>query len=405
MKILLVNHFPLEGSGSGTYTVNLAKYLIKSGHDVSIVFPENIIPKDFPGASLHPVYFKGDTDLLNDEQINVLPFNYPCFTTHPRSTMTFGDLSDSETEQYLAAFDTAITEEINVFAPDIVHVQHIWCLSYLVSEHDVPSIITTHGTDLMGYEKWPAFRRFADEAADKCNRIIAISKDNCQSTINIFPREKEKITILSNGYDNDAFYPEKLDRTKLLAKYDIPYDQEQIVLFAGKLTEFKGVDNLLNAAKIYENKQPGNIITVIAGDGEKNKDLKALRDKNMLNSVYFIGHRNQTELRELYSNSDVFVMPSRFEPFGLVALEAMACGLPVIASNTGGLTDFITQEVGTLVNAEDPDQLSDAIIKELSNISSAVGRKSEIAEYAFKNHSQTDFINKLEKIYLDTISG
>ncbi|MDR2712265.1 MAG: glycosyltransferase family 4 protein, partial [Clostridiales bacterium] len=334
MRVLLINHFPLEGSGSGTYSGNIARYLIKNGHEICLVFPENTIPEELPGVFSSPVYFSE-----GGQNPVALPYNFPCFTTHPRSNTTFADLDQNELEQYLAAFDQAIAEKIAAFRPDIVHVQHIWLLAYLVAKYQIPFVITTHGTDLIGYEKWPEFRRFCDIAADKSTRIIAISRDNYQSVIKTFPQAKNKTLLMPNGYNSDIFFLEETGRTALLAEYGISYGKELILLFAGKLTAVKGLDILLSTAQKYEKLQPGNIITVIAGTGEKKEELLQLKEELKLESVYFIGHRNQNELRRLYSNADIFVMPSRYEAFGLVALEAMACGLPAVASNVGGPPD------------------------------------------------------------------
>ena len=137
MKVLMVNHFPLEGSGSGTYTKSIAAHLTKQGHEVCAVFPENSPSADIPGVRLIPVMFsaKGAKRRTKKEH---LPFNFPCFTTHPRSTTTFADLSSEEFAQYLAAFDAAIQKAVMEFQPDIIHAQHIWCLSWLAVKHHIP---------------------------------------------------------------------------------------------------------------------------------------------------------------------------------------------------------------------------------------------------------------------------
>ena len=397
MKVLLVNHFPLEGSGSGTYTKNIAHYLSVNGHEVCSIFPENTIPEEIPGVFLCPVYFSKDLSIQD-----ALPYNFPCFTTHPRSNTTFADLNENQLNQYFAAFDKVISERIHNFRPDIIHVQHIWCLSYIVSKYDVPFVITTHGTDLVGYGKWPQFRVYAETAVDRCAGIIAISKDNYQSIQMIFPKAANKTSLMSNGYNNGIFYIENVDREELLKEYGIPYKGERIVLFAGKLTALKGVDILLNSAQEYEKLQPGNIITVIAGSGEQEEELKRLKESLKLSSVYFIGHRNQNELRRLYSNADIFAMPSRYEAFGLVALEAMACGLPIAASDVGGLSDFVKGEAGTLVDVSDAGALCKAILKEMLNAHDA-SRRFSIAGYASENYAQVNLMSGLEKIYFSVI--
>ena len=110
MKILLTCHFPLTGSGSGVYTLNVAHALAKLGHQVRVVVPENQPPEPCDGIGVHPVYFNGCTP-------DALPFNFPCFTTHPRSTQTFYDLSDEQLRAYEAAFRAAIEHELADITP------------------------------------------------------------------------------------------------------------------------------------------------------------------------------------------------------------------------------------------------------------------------------------------------
>lgn len=328
-----------------------------------------------------------------------LPFNFPCFTTHPRSAVTFGMLSPEETESYQRAFAGALAEEMTGFRPDIIHAQHIWLLSYLAVQYGVPCLITAHGTDLMGYEKWPAFRRYADAAASRCSKIIAISKDNGELVRKLFPQAEKKTVLLPNGYDDDVFYPEPQDRTNVLAQYDIPYDGEKIVLFAGKLTHFKGVDTLLDAAARYEAAPDGRVLTVIAGSGDRDLELRAQAARLGLRGAHFVGNRTQRQLRALYNIADVFAMPSRREPFGLVALEAMACGTPVVATNEGGLPDFVKDEVGALVGTDDAKALAEAIVRELRRQEEIPARRDAIAEYTRSHYSQSGYISELLQLY------
>ena len=169
MRIMLVNHFPLDGSGSGTYTKNIAVHLAMRGHQVCVVFPENEAPQEIPGVSMRYVRFSRYVP-----RKDALPFNFPCFTTHPRSVTTFGDLDGGELAQYLTAFDTAIMQAIDEFKPELIHAQHVWCLAWLSAQHGIPTVITTHGTDLMGCEKWPEFQGFEELAAKRCEKIIAV---------------------------------------------------------------------------------------------------------------------------------------------------------------------------------------------------------------------------------------
>ncbi|MCL2391010.1 MAG: glycosyltransferase family 4 protein [Oscillospiraceae bacterium] len=393
MKVLMINHFPLTGSGSGTYTRNIAVHLMKKGHEVSIVMPENATKfATIPGAGIYPVFFTYDEEL-----VNALPFNFPCFTTHPRSTMTFFDLSDSQFKAYLCAFETAINKAVAEFKPDMIHVQHIWLLSWLAATTGVPYVITAHGTDLMGYKQWVRFRKYADEAARGAKRIITISNDNDELVREIFPDCSAKTVFMKNGYDPERFFPEPKTKEQIRELIDVKLS-DKLVFFAGKLAYFKGVDTLLDAAKLYEGEHPGKILTIIAGDGELSAALKDQAKKHALHRVHFVGHVDVSQLRSLYSTADVTVVPSRREPFGLVAIEALACGSPVIATNQGGLPDIINDEVGALVEVDDAFGLSDAILNELYRPDKAQRRLSA-AKYALDNYTQESLMDTLIEIF------
>ena len=389
----MINHFPIAGSGSGTYTRNIAVHLMKKGHDVCIVFPENSTQFGTPpGAIMYPVFFSYDQPISD-----ALPFNFPCFTTHPRSTMTFFDLDDRQLNAYLSAFERTIKKAIDEFKPDVIHAQHIWLLSWLAGKTGVPYVITAHGTDLMGFQKTSRFRQYASEAAAGAKRIITISNDNDELVKELFPESAQKTVIMRNGYDPERFYPDKANAKRTLDAFDI-IPKKRLVFYAGKLTYFKGVDILLDAARLYEGERPEEIVTIIAGDGELVEQLKKQAEDIMLKDVHFLGSLDISQLRSLYSAADVCVVPSRREPFGLVAVEALACGCAVIATNQGGLPDIIDENVGALVDVDDAFGLSGAIRKELYR-KDRNDRKAYAAKYAYEKYAQESLMDTLIEIF------
>ena len=406
MKILMINHFPLAGSGSGTYTKNLAVSLADRGHKVTIIFPENT--EDFetvPGVRIRPVYFTPEDG--SSAPMGALPFNFPCFTTHPRSTYSFGDMSQDELKAYVESFQTAIRQEISTFRPDVIHGQHVWILSSLAADTDIPLILTAHGTDLMGFDRWPELRHFALKAIEGCEKVIAISKDNMDLVTERFPDSEDKVIKMRNGYDPHVFHPEDLNRAEVLSKYGLAesdYEGRKIIIYAGKLTHAKGVDVLLKAAKIYEAELP-DTLTLIVGDGEEMEMLTKMAEDLRLKTVRFLGNVDQRSLRRLYNVSDVDMVPSRKEAFGLVALEAMACGIPVIATDQGGLPDFVTDEVGALVAPEDPEALAEAVRKVLKRLEDPFNSfwRKDIHSYARENFAQDRIIHKLETLYQSVV--
>ena len=408
MKILFVNHFPLTGSGSGVYTANLAKSLTRLGHETAIVFPENRENYEkYDGITLYPVFFKNDTDIPN---VNQLDMNFPCFTTHPRSIFNFRDMTQEQKLTYEKAFSNKLNQVIEEFKPDIVHAQHIWTLAGISATccqtHNLPLIVTCHGTDLMGIndetqrnENWGI--NWANHSVSYADYVVTISKDSNALTESLFPMAKDKTIWIRNGVDSHVFYMDNTINPKtVLNNLGIEKDYKNIISFVGKLTNFKGVDVLLDSAAIYEN---SDTLTLIAGDGELRPSLEEQSRRLNLKNVVFLGNQPQSILKGIYNIANCSIVPSRREPFGLVAAEAMLCGAPVIATNQGGLPDFVTPDVGILVDVEDSKGLANAINSILSG--DKVFDRQSIANKIKESYSQDSLIHKFEDLYLNAINN
>jgi len=396
MKILMVNHFPLEGSGSGIYTKNLAQELSRIGHKVRVIFPEHqhITNKDFETRA---IIFKGENN--KNFEIN---FNFPCFTSHPRSNNTFYNLNDGQIREYLKIMVNITQEEVDKFKPDIIHAQHLWITPYAALKTGVPYVVTAHGTDLKGFRKDRRYHHYALKGAQNAEKVITISKQVDRDTKELYKIEDDHRIIILNGYDEELFKPKNITREEVLKRFNISKIPEYIVFFAGKLAHFKGVDVLLKAAKIYENQLNGSVMTLIAGNGILYDELVELKNTLGLKNTFFLGHINQLQLVDLYNIADVSTVPSRSEPFGLVAIEALACGTPVVGTNQGGLPDFIIKDVGTLVKVEDDIDLAKAIINELIR-NDKKERRKQAYKYALNNFSLKNNIREVEKVYEEAI--
>lgn len=393
MRILLINHFPLTGSGSGVYTENVANSLLNLGHEVCVMFPDNQIINNY-NFKTHPIYF------TNEEYIDKsLPFNFPCFTTHPRSSQTFYDLTEEQLELYKNAFKKAIAEEIETFKPDVIHAGHIWLLADIASDYNIPLVITAHGTDLIGYNETSRFKENAINAAKKAKYIITISEENQRLVQETFPFTKDKTIFIPNGYNQYIFYKEDVNKEDVLKGLGVNENYNKIVSFAGKFTHFKGIDILLKAAKEYERE---DTITILAGAGELFDEMNELAKSLNLKNVKFLGNQPHTTLRKLYNIADVSLVPSRSEAFGLVVIEAMACGAPVIGTNDGGIKDIIIDKTGVLINPEDHIALADNVSKILEG--KITFDRDEIAQYTKQKYSQDNFTKTLLDIYQKSVN-
>lgn len=394
MKILLISHFPLIGSGSGFYTRNIAKSLVKLGHEVYIIIPENTNKiETIEGVTIKPVFFKRNEDINN-----ALPFNFPCFTTHPRSNVRFNELDSAQLEMYQESFEKAIEEAIVFFKPDVINVQHIWILSSIASKYSIPTILTSHGTDLIGYNAWERFRKYANEAVKRCSKIITISESNNEQVAQTFDESREKRVCISNGFDQDVFYKKNYNKDEILKQVGIDEVYKKILLFSGKLVEVKGVDILLKAAKIYEKK---DILTIICGEGVLHKQLENMAKELNLKNVVFIGNQSQSVLSKLYNIADATVLSSRYEGLPLTVLESLACGTPVVVTDIDSMQKFMKKEFGIIVEKENPEALAKGIIDILSNKKQYDSDK--LANYMKENYAQDVLTKKIVEVYKNCI--
>jgi glycosyltransferase involved in cell wall biosynthesis len=170
-----------------------------------------------------------------------------------------------------------------------------------------------------------------------------------------------KICVVPNGVDVTKFsFP--FDYWQIRNKFALP--SEKIILFVGRLVPEKGLDILIKALPIVlQNGIQAKIVVV--GEGPQKQEYEALANNYGIgNKVFFAGHLDDWTLRALYQIADVFVVPSRFEPFGIVALEAMAARCPVIASAVGGLNEIVDHEgTGLKVNPNNPQHFASAITR------------------------------------------
>lgn len=390
MKILLINHFPLVGSGSGIYVMNIAKSLEKKGHKVCIIMPENTTEiVNIDNVKIHPVFFKRK-EVIEGQ----LDFNFPCMDSHPRSDFLFDNMTELQIKQYEEAFRNAIEEELKEFQPDIIHSQHIWIISGLLKDYNIPYIITSHGAEFITYKNTNVFDNYGINAINGCKKIIAISNDNIEEIIDKFPNARDKITFIKNGYNSQDFFMEDLNKKHILKKFSIDEKFDKIVLFVGRVSKLKGLDILFKAVNIYETEKT---LTLIVGDGDFRNELEELKEKLKLRNIVFLGSKNHEDLRLLYNISDVLVLPSRKEALPLVAIEALACGTPAIVSDVSGMDKIINKEVGLNFKLDDEKMLAEKINLILDK--KVVFNKKKIANYAKEKYSQEILMDKLLKLY------
>lgn len=237
---------------------------------------------------------------------------------------------------------------------DVVHAHWIIPQGIVQSFFKKPYIVTGHGGDVKSLNKG-IFRKLKIRCLKRAGYITIVSKHLKNEVQKLY--NSHNIAVISMGCKTSNF-GEKF----AIANY-FKQEGEKIVLFVGRLVEIKGVSYLIEAMQEVDAK------LIIVGDGPM-KDSLMSQARGLGDRVSFLGAKNHEDLKTIYASADIFVAPSVTgkdggqEGFGLVMLEAMASGLPVVASNSGGIPDLVKDGVnGLLVEERDAKGISQAINK------------------------------------------
>jgi len=198
-------------------------------------------------------------------------------------------------------------------------------------------------------------------------RVIVCSEFMKQEVVRLFNSPADKVDVIFNGVEPEKFEFEwtEAERTAHRAKLALP--EEKIVMYVGRFVREKGIHVLLNAASVILAQEP-NTKFLIVGGGNRERFEKFVHWAGLQDKVLFTGFMANRSLHQLYRVADVAVFPSLYEPFGIVALEGMAAGAPVVASDAGGLREVVLHgETGTLSYANNPESLAWAVLDVLRN--------------------------------------
>ena len=237
---------------------------------------------------------------------------------------------------------------------DVIH-SHYWLSGVLGAKArswwDAPHIFTFHTIGAVkkqacAEENEPDVRMSNEKKlARLCDRIIVPTQKEKNDLVHFYDASQKKIQVIPCGVNLDRFKPleKKSARRRLSIQIEDP-----IVLYVGRYTPVKGLDRLLEAFRFIQHRPPVRLI-MVGGDGEHSPMFQRLLSEakalNIRNHLTFAGRIDQKKLPLYYSAADVLVVPSYYESFGLVALEALACGTPVVTAPVGGMEMIVKDGV------------------------------------------------------------
>jgi len=246
----------------------------------------------------------------------------------------------------------------------------------------------------------------------RVDRLIAATLAEQAQLQFLYKANKRKITIIPPGVDTSHFYPIPTDEARQYIGAD---PDKKLVLFVGRIEPLKGLETLIRAISWRRTFKPGQVtLAIIGGDpnvspqemtAEMARIQQLCDDLCMGRMVVFLSKRAQDTLPYYYSAADVLVMPSHYESFGMVALEAMACGTPVIASEVGGLAFLVKDgETGYHVPDQDPEALCDKLLILLSDPHQRETMGLRAAVYA-KDYAWANVAAQIMDVYKSLIGG
>jgi len=279
---------------------------------------------------------------------------------------------------------------------DLIHAHFTYPSGYvgarLKERYGKPLIITGHGYDVYDLPFRNAeWNKKIKSILNMADHIITPSKSNYDKLMQLDISD-DKVSVIYNGYNSNLF--EDVSTNKAKEKLNLPEDKK-IILSVGNLELVKGHKYLIEAMKEVI-KREENITCLIVGSGSQKKNVNSLIDRLSLSKyIKLIGEKPHNEVPLWMNACDVFVLPSLNESFGIVQVEAMACGKPVVATFNGGSEEVIVNEkLGILVEPKDANELANAILK-------ALGKEWDrdyISNYA-KQYSWDKIIKNIIGIY------
>ena len=373
MKIGIVC-YPTFG-GSGVVATELGIELSKRGHEIHFITYSQPVRLDALSSNLHY------------HEVNVP--DYPLFKYEP----------------YELALSSKLYDVVSKHKIDVLHVHYAIPHAYaaymakkILNEngHKIPIITTLHGTDITLVGNHPFYKPAVTFSINKSDIVTCVSKSLMEDTREFFGIKRD-IKVIPNFIDIDKYER----KHNICEKNFISQGDEKIIVH---VSNFRPLKRIIDVLKIFEkvNSEISSKLIMVGDGPDKKKAKDYLRKNNLKNRVIFLGKTNEVD--EILCSSDLFLLPSEKESFGLAALEAMALKVPVISTNTGGLKELnINGNSGYTSDIGDIDSMASNAIKILSDKS----LKKKYRSQAFENAKKYDIkkiIPLYENIYEEAIN-
>ena len=347
MKILIVaNGYPDHREPQwGCFERDQALALSKYGHEVSIIYFDRRFRKYWRKIGIT----KRQEQYLSIYGLYVMPLGWL------RNMVSFRLLH----KVFGYGFDILYREYIKDNGkPDIIYAHYIWNISYaaiLKKKYGIPLVGMEHWSGLNNDSLLPKIMYMGELAYNNADRLISVANSLKERVLFHFNRDS---IVIHNMIGEEFENIQRKEATREIVKF----------VSTGSLIHRKGFDVLIQAfSRVYDKLSKWDL--TIIGEGNERETLQRLIDEaNLSNHIKMVGRKDKNEIIDYLASSSVFVLPSRSENFSVAVLEALAAGLPVVATLCGGIRECINNGNGILVPVEDVEGLSQALIAISSNL-------------------------------------
>lgn len=368
MKIAIVC-YPTFG-GSGVVATELGLALAEQGHEIHFITYKQPVRLELLSRNIH----------FHEVSVPV----YPLFHYQP----------------YELALSSKLVDMVKLHKIEVLHVHYAIPHAYagymakkMLEEENIfiPMVTTLHGTDITLVGNHPFYKPAVTFSINNSDVVTSVSQSLKDDTLRLFDIKKE-IHVVPNFID----IPKKINPISKCQRDFMAEEEERIITHVSNLRPVKRVKDVIEIFDRIQKKIPSKLI--IVGEGpEREANERLCEEKGIAEKVKFLGNSNEVD--KILCFTDLFLLPSEKESFGLAALEAMACGVPVISSNAGGLPEVNIQGVsGYLSEVGNVDEMAENALKILTSKETLQKFKNQAIESAMVFDTKK-IVPKYESLY------
>ena len=397
MKVLVLSHmYPSTfNEVAGIFVHEQATALVKKGIEVKVVSPVPWTP--FPVNHLSPKW-RAYSKIPEHTVLDGIEVYYPRYLVFPK-----GFLFASSGERMYRGIKDVVHEIQDEFPFDLIHANVALPDGYagmlLSQKYRKPLVVTIHGQDF-NYTIFRAakYRRAIQKVINAAAQTIVVSH-KLRRVAEEHLANIDRITVINNGINPDRLFKESISLVE-------DWQEKRIIVSVSHLIRTKGIDLNLKALKQLVKKY-SNLYYIVVGDGLiRNELTRLVRGLGLENCVEFVGQRSYRKAMEYMARCDIFSLPSWQEGFGVVYLEAMAHGKPVIGCQGEGIEDVIEHgKTGLLVKPRDVDSLIEALDFLLSNPEKAKAMGERARKVVLENYTWDKNAEKTIEVYREVLNA